>query len=245
MSALLFRHSYALRWLDHGGSVTKLAKVLGHNSLQEIAKYVERDDEDPYEEAARLFKEWGFEPSRLARGQAPALDGEAESRDSGCGCHQGRRIIARTAMGVHRAALSGLATRAVPGGWQDHGHRMARLVPSARRRHRIVDRLEPILPRVGDRQSARDQRPQSGRARSHGALGTMVGRSLYVMDDAAAFGLLGSDPQALIVNGRREEAVMVRGYEPTSGFLELDLRTRIGEPQRHVRVHRDKVELAP
>jgi hypothetical protein len=65
------------------------------------------------------------------------------------------------------------------------------------------------------------------------------------MDDKAAFELLGSDPRAMIIGGRREEAAMVIGYEPRSGFFELRLRNRIGEPERRMRVHRDKVELVP
>lgn len=60
VNALLFRHSFAMRWMDSGGSVTKLAKVLGHNSLHEIVRYVERDDEDPYDQATQIFKKWGF-----------------------------------------------------------------------------------------------------------------------------------------------------------------------------------------
>jgi hypothetical protein len=49
----------------------------------------------------------------------------------------------------------------------------------------------------------------------------------------------------MILNGRREEAVMVIGYEPASGFFDLRLRNRINEPERRERIHRDKVELAP
>jgi len=64
------------------------------------------------------------------------------------------------------------------------------------------------------------------------------------MDDKAAFELLGRDPLALIINDRREEAVFVKGYEPGSGLLTLILRTRIGEPERIKRVHRDRVEVA-
>lgn len=61
VTALLFRHSFAMHWLGtEGGSVTKLAKILGHNSLQEISRYVERDDEDPYDQAKDIFKKWGF-----------------------------------------------------------------------------------------------------------------------------------------------------------------------------------------
>jgi hypothetical protein len=64
------------------------------------------------------------------------------------------------------------------------------------------------------------------------------------MDDKEAFDLMGQDQQSLIVNGRREDAAMVTEYEPTSGFITLALRTRIGEPDRRVRVHRDRVEKA-
>jgi len=64
------------------------------------------------------------------------------------------------------------------------------------------------------------------------------------MDDKTAFELLGNDPLALMINGRREEAVMVKGYEPVSGMFTLGLRTRINEPERIARVHRSKVEVA-
>jgi hypothetical protein len=64
------------------------------------------------------------------------------------------------------------------------------------------------------------------------------------MDDMTAFGLLGRDPLPLIINGVREEAVMVRGYEPGSGMFTLGLRTPTGERDRQIRVHRSRVELA-
>jgi hypothetical protein len=64
------------------------------------------------------------------------------------------------------------------------------------------------------------------------------------MDDRTAFGLLGHDPLPLIIKGTREEDVLVRGYEPGSGMFTLGLRTRIGERDRQIRVHRSEVELA-
>jgi len=67
------------------------------------------------------------------------------------------------------------------------------------------------------------------------------------MDEATAFDLVGKTV-SLIIDGGREDGVLVIGHNvsthsPTS--IDLLLRTRIGEPEKRIRVPMDKVELAP
>lgn len=57
VNPLLFRHSFAMRWLRAGGSVLRLQKILGHSSLHMIGKlYAELNEEEPFAEYMRLVK---------------------------------------------------------------------------------------------------------------------------------------------------------------------------------------------
>lgn len=67
------------------------------------------------------------------------------------------------------------------------------------------------------------------------------------MDDKTAFDLIGQTV-SLIIDGRREDDVFVKGNNISTGSpttLDLVLRTPVGEPTRRLRVRIDKVELAP
>ena len=64
------------------------------------------------------------------------------------------------------------------------------------------------------------------------------------MDDGTAFRLFeAGEPLALLVDGKREEGVLIVGLN-LPGSMTLLLRTRIGEPDRRIMVDMDKVEVA-
>ena len=51
-------------------------------------------------------------------------------------------------------------------------------------------------------------------------------------------------PVTLLINGRREEGALISGLN-LPGFLTILLRTRVGEPDRRIRVPIERVDLAP
>jgi hypothetical protein len=68
------------------------------------------------------------------------------------------------------------------------------------------------------------------------------------MDDGTAFRLLNEgQPVSLTIDGRRVDGVLVTGLRMSSvspASIELLLPTRIGEPDKRIRLGLDKVELA-
>jgi hypothetical protein len=65
------------------------------------------------------------------------------------------------------------------------------------------------------------------------------------MDEGTAFRLFEAGQQvSLIVDGKREDGVLITDLN-LPGFMTLLLRTRVGEPDRRIRVAMNKVDLAP
>ena len=69
------------------------------------------------------------------------------------------------------------------------------------------------------------------------------------MDHATAFRLFTEGQYvSLVIEGRRVDRVLVKGLHaasPGPSHLDLLLPTPVDEPDRHLRVRMDKVELAP
>jgi len=65
------------------------------------------------------------------------------------------------------------------------------------------------------------------------------------MDGETAWRLFNEgQPVTLLINGRREEGALISGLN-LPGFMTILLRTRVGEPDRRIRVPIERVDLAP
>lgn len=66
------------------------------------------------------------------------------------------------------------------------------------------------------------------------------------MDEATAHRLWEAGQEVnLVINGRREDGAFITGLDLPDGYMRISLRTRIGQPDRRIRIHRENVELAP
>jgi len=66
------------------------------------------------------------------------------------------------------------------------------------------------------------------------------------MDEETAWRVFNEgQPLSVIIEGQRFEGVLVTGLELPGGVVELLLPTPIGRPDRRLRIHRDRVQLAP
>lgn len=66
------------------------------------------------------------------------------------------------------------------------------------------------------------------------------------MDEETAYRLFEAGQQVdLVIDGKREDGVFIKGVQLPSGVLDLMLRTPVDKPDRRAWVPRQRVELAP